>query len=159
MEKLRHRLIDRMKAYFGEDEARIRHALRVTGYAEDILQYERGADRGVVIAAAILHDIGIPEAERRHGSSAARYQEMEGPPIARELMLDAGLPEDTIEEACHIIAHHHTPGVVDTINFRVVYDADLMVNLEGDESLRERLLTESSGRVMEGKGRRDSGDD
>lgn len=130
MEVLKDRLTRSMMDYFGQDERLIQHALRVTRYAEDNLQHEESADRDVVIAAAILHDIGIPEAERKHGSSAGEYQELEGPPIARELMRQEGLPERMIEEVCQIIAHHHTPGVVDTVNFEVVYRADVKVNLE-----------------------------
>ena len=130
MELLKDRVTKSMVNYFGQNEGLIQHALRVTRYAEDILHDEEDADRDVVIAAAILHDIGIPEAIRKHGSSAAEYQEREGPPIARELMLELGLDEDLIEEVCQIVAHHHTPGVVDTANFEVVYRADVKVNLE-----------------------------
>ena len=31
---------------------------------------------------------------------------------------------------CDIIGHHHTPRADETINFKVVYDADLIANLE-----------------------------
>jgi predicted phosphodiesterase len=43
-----------------------------------------------------------------------------------------GMPGDQIEEICGIITHHHTPGKINTINFKVLYDADWLVNL-GDE--------------------------
>jgi HD superfamily phosphodiesterase len=147
MNDIKARLIERMKGYFGDDERRIRHALRVTEYAERILEHEKEAEGKIVIAAAILHDIGIHEAERKHGSTAGRYQEMEGPPIAREIMLQERLPGEMIEEVCRIIAHHHTPGVVDTIEFRVVYDADLIVNLEDKEIKRGKFLTEGGRKV------------
>ena len=62
MEVLKDRLTRSMMDYFGQDERLIQHALRVTRYAEDSLRHEEGADGDVVIAAAILHDIGIPEA-------------------------------------------------------------------------------------------------
>ena len=149
METLKDRLIGRMSAYFGKDERRIRHALRVTEYAERILQYEKDADREVVVPAAILHDIGIHEAERKHGSSAGRYQEIESPPIARDIMLREGLPEELMEAVCRIIAHHHTPGVVDSIHFKVVYDADLIVNLEDKELSKGKFLTEGGREVAE----------
>jgi len=146
---LKDRLIGRMRKYFGKDERRIRHALCVTEYAERILQHEENADRDVVIAAAILHDIGIHEAERKTGSSAGKYQEIEGPPIAREIMLREGLPEELVVEVCEIIAHHHTPGVVDTVNFKVLYDADLIVNLEDKELSKGKFLTEGGRKVAE----------
>ena len=62
-----------MKRYFGDDERRISHALRVTGFAEEILREENG-DEDVVIAAAILHDIGTRESERKYNSSAAQKE-------------------------------------------------------------------------------------
>lgn len=138
-----------MKSYFGKDERRIKHALRVTEYAEKILQHEVNADKDVVVSAAVLHDIGIHEAERKHGSSAGKYQEIEGPPIAKELMLQEKLSDELIEEVCQIVAHHHTPGVIDTINFKVLYDADLIVNLENRELSKGKFLTEGGRKVFQ----------
>ena len=37
-----------------------------------------------------------------------------------------------IEEICQIIAHHHSPGKITSSNFKILYDADWLVNL-GDE--------------------------
>ena len=147
MESQKSCLMARMEAYFGEDEGRIQHAHRVTEKAELILHYEANACREVVIAAAILHDIGIPEAQRKYGSTASKYQEIEGPPIAREIMRREGLPEGTIEKACRIIAHHHTPGVVNTKSVGVVYDADLIVNLGSRERSDSRFLTAGGEKV------------
>jgi len=98
-----------MRAYFGSDQRRIDHALRVTGFAEELLKSEKG-DRLVVIAAALLHDIGIREAERKFGSSAGNLQEQEGPPVAREILTGLGLAEAVIDEVCAIIASHHSHG-------------------------------------------------
>ncbi|MGA7828936.1 MAG: HD domain-containing protein [Geobacteraceae bacterium] len=120
-----------MKDYFGTDQRRIDHALRVTDFAENLLKSEKG-NRLVVVAAALLHDIGIREAERKYGSSAGDLQEREGPPVAREILSGFGFDEVVIDEVCAIIASHHSPGEVDTDNFRVIWDADWLVNL-GDE--------------------------
>lgn len=137
-----------MRDYFGADLRRIDHALRVTGFAEDILAGEPG-DRELVIAAALLHDIGIREAERKFGSSAGDLQEQEGPSVAREILSVLGYPEPFIREVCDIIASHHSPGEIDTENFRVIWDADWLVNL-GDEvgtDDRDRLAA-IIGKVM-----------
>jgi len=37
-----------------------------------------------------------------------------------------------IDEVCDIIASHHSPGEIDTLNFKILWDADWLVNL-GDE--------------------------
>ena len=126
---LRQRVIAEMKALFGDDQSRIDHALRVLDFAEQILA-ESSADVAIVTAAAILHDIGIPAAEATRGSSAARYQEIEGPPIAREILEKINVAPATVESVCTIIAHHHN-GQIDTPEFNVIWDADWLVNLPG----------------------------
>lgn len=120
-----------MEEYFGEDRPRINHALRVTEYARQLLDSEPG-DRELVLATALLHDIGIREAERKFGSSAGPLQEQEGPPVARNILAGLGYDENFVLEVCEIIAAHHSPGEVETDNFRIIWDADWLVNL-GDE--------------------------
>ena len=148
MKQLKDRLIAEMKQYFGEDEKRVTHALKVTGFAEKILLEEEG-DEDVVIAAAVLHDIGIHEAERKYGSSAGHYQEIEGPPIARGIMERQGLEEPFISEVCEIVANHHSPGKVRTRNFNIVSDADWLVNLNYEHAHKdEKKLSRTIGRVF-----------
>ena len=126
---LKDRVAIEMKRYFGRDFKRIGHATRVARLAEKIGREEKGS-LAVILSAAYLHDIGITEAERKRNSSAARYQEEEGPPIAREILTKLGARDALIEEVCDIIGHHHHPRPKETVNFKCLYDADLIVNLE-----------------------------
>jgi len=128
---IRNELIDEMRKIFGEDKKRIDHALAVLNYAEHI-QAAEGGDPLIVRAAAILHDIGIHEAERKHGSSAGKYQEIEGPPIAMEILGKYDLDEVVVEHVCKIIANHHSARDIDTIEFKILWDADWLVNLSMD---------------------------
>lgn len=137
MSNIKDSLIKEMESYFGEDIRRINHARRVTAYAEELLQTE-GGDYQVVIGAAVLHDIGIHEAERKHGSTSGKYQEMEGPPIARPILEKLGFTSDQVREICDIIGHHHTPGKVNTRNFYILSDADWLVNLGDDFDIRDK---------------------
>ncbi len=157
---LRRRLIQEMKAVFGDDSRRIDHALRVLDHAETIQQAE-GGDLLTVQAAAALHDIDIHEAQRKHGSSAARFQEIEGPPIARPILEKLGFAQDTIDHVCRIIASHHSANDVDSLEFRAVWDADWLVNVpdehatdDGDDDaerlrrLVRRVFKTSTGRDL-----------
>ena len=141
---MRERLIGEMKNVFGADQKRIDHALAVLNYTEQILS-AKGGEPLVVKAAAILHDIGIHEAERKYGSSAGKYQEIEGPPIAREILSKYDLDEATIEHVCKIIANHHSAKNIDTTEFRIIWDADWLVNIReefpeaGQEKLRKLI--------------------
>jgi HD superfamily phosphohydrolase YqeK len=129
---LKDRVAIEMKRYFRTDFKRIGHATRVARYAERIGKSEE-ADMAIVLAAAYLHDIGIHEAERKHGSTAGKYQELEGPPIAREILEKLGAKKELIEEVCDIVGHHHHPRPEETLNFKVLYDADLIENLSENQ--------------------------
>ena len=137
---MRDNLIKDMKAVFGDDQKRIDHALAVLNYAEQIQTADNG-DPSVVQAAAILHDIGIHEAEQKHGSSAGKYQEIGGPPIARGILSQYELDEADIEHICKIIANHHSAKDIDTTEFRIIWDADWLVNIpeEFPEADKEKL--------------------
>ena len=130
-------LIKAMETYFNRDAKRINHARRVTEYAEELLKRE-GGDYTILIGASILHDIGIHQAQKKYGSTAGKYQEKEGPSIARRLLTRLGFEKNQIEEICAIIAHHHSPGKINTQNFRLLYDADRLVNLRNEHDIRDR---------------------
>ena len=126
---LKDRVAVEMKHYFGQDFKRIGHASKVARYAEQLVKEEKG-DMAVVLIAAYLHDIGIKEAERKYQSNEARYQEQEGPPVARAILTKIGATAELIDEVCDIVGHHHHPRAEETINFKILYDADVIVNLE-----------------------------
>lgn len=157
---IKDRVAVEMKRYFKQDFKRIGHASRVARYAEQIGKQEQG-NMVVILAAAYLHDIGIKEAEGKHQSTAAQFHEEEGPPIAREILTKLGAAEGIIDEVCDIIGHHHHPEGEEAVNFRAVYDADLISNLEdkykedapGPEEIRDVIgksfLTESGQKLAE----------
>ncbi len=137
-EMLKDRVAIEMKKAFGRDFKRIGHAVKVTRYAEQIAR-EEGADMGIVIISGYLHDIGIIEAEKKYNSSAAIYQEELGPGIAEDILKRLGADEALISEVCDIIGHHHHPREEETLNFKCLYDADTIVNLE--EKLKKQEIS------------------
>ncbi len=130
-------LMRAMEAYFKRDAKRINHAHRVTEYAEELLKRE-GGNYPVVIGASLLHDIGIHRAQKKYGSAVGKYQEKEGPPIARRILTKLRFEQNQIEEICEIIAHHHSPGKINTQNFGILYDADWLVNLRDEYDIQDR---------------------
>jgi putative nucleotidyltransferase with HDIG domain len=125
---LKDRVAIEMKRYFKQDFKRIGHAGRVARHAEEIGK-EEGGDMSIILTAAYLHDIGIKDAQEKPGSSDAKYQEKEGRRVAREILSSLGARDELIDKVCDIMEHHH-PGPDDTIDFKVVYDADLIANME-----------------------------
>ncbi|MFC1998953.1 HD domain-containing protein [Chloroflexota bacterium] len=148
MNDVKASLIKAMQAYFGEDAKRISHTLAVTDYAERLMKSE-SVGYLIVIAAAVLHDIGMHEAEKKYGSTGGKYQEIEGPPIAREILTKFGFEPNQIDEICEIIGNHHSPGKIDSTNFKVLYDADWLVNLRDEYNICDKeKLTSIIGRVF-----------
>ena len=135
--KMKNKLLAAMEAYFGADQKRINHAWRVLRRAEQILEIEPG-DRQIVEAAAILHDIGIHAAERKYGSAAGHFQEIEGPPIADKILQKIKFPAEKIPAVLKIIAHHHSPGKVDSNEFKILCDADWLINLGDEHDLADK---------------------
>lgn len=146
-ELLKDRIAIEVKKYFRNDFKRIGHATRVARHAEKIAAKE-GGDMAVIMAAAYLHDIGIQEAEKKYDSTAARYQEEEGPPIAREILEKLGAADGLIEEVCDIIGHHHHPRDEETQNFKIVYDADLIANL-AEKHKQEPMAAKHAEEIIE----------
>ena len=130
-------LIGAMESYFGDDTKRKNHARKVTEYAEQLLKPE-GGDYQIVIGAAVLHDIGIHMAEKKYGSPGGKFQEIEGPPIAREILTALKFEPVQIDEICEIIGHHHSPGKINTQNFKILYDADWLVNLKDEFDIQDK---------------------
>ncbi|KIX12187.1 HD domain-containing protein [Dethiosulfatarculus sandiegensis] len=142
---LTDKLIEAVKAVFGNDQKEIDHSLKVLDYARELIKKEP-ADPQVVMAAAILHDIGKPLAQVKHGSAAGAFHEMEGPLVAKEILQDLGLKAEVIDHICRIIANHHTAKGIDTPEFRLVWDADWLANIPRDFSeltpeKMEKLIT------------------
>lgn len=135
---LREELIERMKKAFGENTARIEHALAVLSLAEHIAQLE-GGDSLIVAAASILHDIGYCAGEEDHGQ--------QGRARAADILSDLALPRAVEQEILDIIERHHDRGRINTPSGAAVFDADLIVNLrestgpERDAVLSRQALT------------------
>ncbi|MFZ5570470.1 MAG: HD domain-containing protein [Thermodesulfobacteriota bacterium] len=143
---LKDRVAVEMKKYFHTDFKRIGHAMRVARHAEAIGKRE-GGNLAVILAAAYLHDIGIHEARRQHNSTAAAFQEQEGPPIARSILEKLGAKPELIAEVCDIVAHHHHPRPEETVNFKALHDADLLTNLE-ERHKEEPLPPDELSRIL-----------
>jgi len=115
-------------AYFGDDDRRIEHALRVLHHCDRIMGDRPGCDPDVVVASALLHDVGIKVAEEKDGHSTAEAQEEYGPPVADELLGAIGLGREKIQVVMDIIGNHHSPSRYDYPELAVLKEADLIVN-------------------------------
>lgn len=90
------------------DEAQKQLARTRATFAEQILGRETAGDPNVVIAAAAL--LSVPEPDS----------------AVSDILHELGYPEGFIKEVTGIVTHLREPGADESLNFRIVYDADLL---------------------------------
>jgi len=143
-----------MIRYFKGDVKRINHALKVYCFASLISKKsDSDSQKHLIISiSGLLHDIGIPEAERKYQSSSGKYQEREGPPIAREILRSYNLDDMVVDRICFIIGNHHSYSKIDDMDFQILVEADFLVNIFEDsqsleyvKNVREKIFRTEPG--------------
>jgi len=137
------RVISAMIDYYAGDARRINHFLKVYGFAKSIGEVEGldGEAMEILEVAAVTHDIGIRNSERKYGSADGSLQQTEGPPEAEKMLKELGFPKKLVDRVCWLIAHHHTYVDVEGQDYQILLEADFLVNaFEGEmsaETIRE----------------------
>jgi len=106
------------------------HFLKVYGWARTIGLLENLSEESqdVLEVTAVLHDIACPRCRAEHGCAPWQLQEELGDPMAREFLTPFGLPEDFVARVAWLVGHHHTVTGVETIEHRILLEADFLVN-------------------------------
>lgn len=125
------RLMDAMCEYEAGCAHRIHHLIKVHGFARQIGLSEGLDDQTqfALEAAAIAHDIGIRPAMELTGACPGPLQEKLGPPVAAKMLPELGFPAEVTERVCFLIGHHHTYQGVEGVDWRILLEADYLVNM------------------------------
>lgn len=132
-----------MVAYNACDARRIHHFIKVYGFAKMIGETE-GLDadtQEILEIAALTHDIGIRNSERKYGNCSGAHQQEEGPPEARALLESLGAETGVVERVCWLIAHHHTYTDIQGLDYQILVEADFLVNAYEDEMDEDAVRT------------------
>jgi putative nucleotidyltransferase with HDIG domain len=132
MKHLRAKLTRALIEFFEPNEARIDHALRVLCHSDRLFASRPECDEEIVVAAALLHDVGIKISEERHGYNNGQTQEEYGPPVAAGILRAVGFPEAKIEIVANIIGNHHSPSRYPYPELALLKEADRIVNSGGN---------------------------
>lgn len=143
MDNLTQNIMLKMFDYFSGDIRRINHAIKVHEFSSTIGKLENldSNKQLIVEMAAILHDIGIKISEKKYNSSAGKYQELEGPDIAKELLLEFDIESSILDRVYFLIGHHHTYSKIDDIDFQILIEADFLVNIFEDNLSSDSIQT------------------
>lgn len=135
-------VLSKMITYLGSDTKRINHAMKVYSFTCALWE-EEAKERGLsssderketLLLAAILHDIGVHEAMRKYDSNDGRFQEMEGPTVAEEILEDCNIDPRLSARVCYLVGHHHSYHLIDDLDFQILVEAEELVNLEEDHA-------------------------
>ena len=127
-EQLKGQLIKTLTDFFEDDYRRITHAIEVLKYAEQTMGDYPEADEEIVIASAVLHDVGIKPSEAELGYNNGKTQEEYGPPVATRLLQKISFPAEKTEKVARIIGNHHSPSRYDYLELEILKIADRIVN-------------------------------
>ena len=116
----------------------IEHFMKVALYT-----YEIGTKEGCdtverLVAAALLHDIGIKVAYEKDGYQTHALQEYYGPLYAKPLLEHLDYEPSDIDRICFMIGHHHSYNYVDNLEFQILFEADALVNMIEDHYTEEQ---------------------
>lgn len=143
MRKETARLLAAMADY-DRDPALVHHFTKVHGFAAAIGEME-GLDaetQFVLETAALVHDIGIRNAQRDYGRSDGKLQEKIGPGEAETLLRGLGdYTEEQIDRVKYLVGHHHTYTNVEGLDYQILIEADFLVNLYEFADRYKKILT------------------
>lgn len=128
---------------FDHHAERIQHFTKVHSYARHIGLAE-GLDAETQFTlelAALTHDIGIGPATALYGTCNGKLQEEVGPGYGRTLLEALGVDAHIVERVCYLIAHHHTYANVDGLDYRILLEADFLVNLYENNTPQEGVIS------------------
>lgn len=137
-------LIIKMTEFNAGDPKKIHHFIKVFEFAHviGVKEHLEAEELRILDMAAIMHDIGIKPSEIKYGRCDGKLQEQEGPAYAREMLAEfpeVSAPE--VDRICYLIAHHHTYDHVAGLDYRILLEADFLVNALEGESSREAIIT------------------
>ena len=119
----------------------INHFMKVYSYALTIGRLEKLDPQTLEIleVTALIHDIAVPLCRMKYGSTAGNYQEAESEALVKEFLGGLGLPEYIVGRAAYLAAHHHTYTGVDGADYRILLEADFLVNADEGNLSREAI--------------------
>lgn len=119
----------------------IEHFLKVREYAVTIGALEGLNEQEMLTLdiAAITHDIACPLCRGKYGSAPGNRQEEESEALLRPFLAEFDLPEDILERVIYLVTHHHTTSNVAGKDYRILLEADFLVNASEQQLSREAI--------------------
>ena len=135
--------IEKMIAFYQGNLHDINHFLKVWAFAKTIGEQEGLDDQTQLTLelAAVVHDIACPLCRQKYGNANGKYQELESPPLVEDFFAGMPVERDMAERISWLVAHHHTYTAGEEKDFRILLEADFLVNAYEDGMTAEQCKT------------------
>ncbi len=108
----------------------IDHFMKVWALAKTIGE-EEGLDdqtQEILEYAAVVHDIACPLCRKKYGNTNGKHQEEESGPLVEAFFADLPVGTLNVDRIKWLVEHHHTYTNVDGMDYRILLEADFLVN-------------------------------
>lgn len=149
--------IEKMIAFYQGNLHDINHFLKVWAFARTIGEQE-GLDeqtQRTLELAAVVHDIACPACREKYGNANGKYQELESPPLVEKFFEGMPVERRMAERISWLVAHHHTYTDVEGMDYRILLEADFLVNAgesgytpSAIRNFRERVFRTAAGKEL-----------
>ena len=131
-----------MSEYYRGDSHQIQHFAKVHTYSR-LIGILEGLDEetlNTLEMAALVHDVGVKAGMEKYGRGNGKIQEELGPAIAEELLTGLGVDPDRVARISYLVGHHHTYTNVEGMDYRILLEADFLVNLHEEKEPMEGIV-------------------
>ncbi len=135
-------VMQKMIAYSDGNLHDIAHFIKVHSYARTIGIQEGLPDyeQETVELAAIIHDIACPLCRIKYGNTNGKHQEEESAPLVDAILEGVNIPKAMAKRINFLVSHHHTYTDVDGIDYRILLEADFLVNADESNMSADAIL-------------------
>lgn len=150
--------IEKMIQFYHGNIHDVSYFLKVYAFAKTIGELERltPQTQETLELAAVVHDIACPLCREKYGSTNGKKQELESPPLIGKFFSDLPVAPETVQRISWIVAHHHTYGLSNDLDYQILLEADYLVNAEKSsnpaESARSAMhkifKTKTGGKIL-----------
>lgn len=141
--------IEKMIEFYEGNLHDVDHFLKVWAFAKTIGEQQLldKETQETLELAAVVHDIACPLCRIKYGNTDGKKQELESPALVKEFFSDLPISEEKARRISYLVAHHHTYTDVDGIDYRILLEADFLVNA-GESGYSETAIKNAKQRVF-----------
>lgn len=138
---MKEKIINKMIDFYRGNKSDVRHFLKVYAYAQTIGRLEAldKDTQDTLEIAAIVHDIACPVCREKYGNTNGKHQEEESEALLRIFLSEFSLPSGMEERIIYLVTHHHTYTDVDGMDYRILLEADYLVNADESQYTEEAI--------------------